>query len=132
AAGGNWRKSRGEGDSPFAVFARSSEAVSAALAARRALDAQDWPEGCRLEVRLAVHMGEVEERDGEYYGTAVNRAARIRSLAIGGQILSSHAVAEVVRDHLSDDVSLVELGEQHLRGLAHPERVWAVVDAASP
>src|SRR5262249_60597450 len=48
-AGGNLLKSHGEGDSTLSVFARSTEAVSAALAARRALDAQDWPEGCRLE-----------------------------------------------------------------------------------
>jgi WD40 repeat protein/class 3 adenylate cyclase len=131
-AAGKVLKARGEGDSTFSVFGRPTEAVSAALAARRALDAQDWPDGLRLEVRFAVHMGEVEERDREYYGTAVNRAVRIRSLAIGGQILVSHAVAEVVRDHLADDVSLVELGEHHLRGLAHPERVCAVVDAARP
>ena len=131
-AGGNVLKLHGEGDSTFSVFARATEAVNAAVAARRTLDAQDWPDGMQLEVRFAAHMGEVEEREGEYYGTAVNRAARIRSLAIGGQILVSHAVAEVVRDHLADDVTLVELGEQHLRGLAHPERLCAVVDAARP
>jgi class 3 adenylate cyclase/WD40 repeat protein len=132
AAGGTVLKARGEGDSTFSVFGRPTEAIRAALAARRSLDALDWPDGCRLEVRQALHMGEVEERDGDYYGTAVNRAGRIRSLAIGGQILVSHAVAEVGRDHLPGDASLVELGEQHLRGLTHPERVWALVDASRP
>jgi WD40 repeat protein/DNA-binding SARP family transcriptional activator len=131
-AGGTLLKLHGEGEGTFSVFARATEAVNAAVTARRALDIQAWPEGLRLEARFAVHMGEVEERAGEYFGTAVNRAARIRSLAIGGQILVSHAVAEVVRDHLAADVSVVELGEQHLRGLAHPERVSAVVDAARP
>ncbi len=77
-------------------------------------------------------MGEVEERDGDYYGTAVNRAARVRGLAVGGQILVSQAVAEVVVDHLPDDASLAELGEQQLRGLSRPERICAVVDAGRP
>jgi WD40 repeat protein/DNA-binding SARP family transcriptional activator len=131
-AGGTLVKLHGEREGTFSVFGRATEAVNAAVAARRALDTQDWPNGLRLEARFAVHMGEVEERDGDYLGTAVNRAARIRSLAIGGQILLSHPVAAVVRDHLGDEVSVVELGEQHLRGLSHPERVWAVVDAARP
>ncbi len=132
AAGGKVLKARGEGDSTFSVFTRPTEAVRAALAARRALERQSWPEGTRLEVRFAIHMGEVEARDGDYYGTAVNRAARIRSLAVGGQILVSQAVAEVIVDHLPDDSSLVELGEQQLRGLSRPERIRALVDAARP
>ncbi len=132
AAGGKVLKARGEGDSTFSVFTRPTEAVRAALAARRALEGENWPEGVRLEVRFAIHMGEVEARDGDYYGTAVNRAARIRSLAVGGQILVSQAVAEVVVDHLPDDASMVELGEQQLRGLSRPERIRALVDAARP
>ncbi len=132
AAGGSVLKARGEGDSTFSVFSRPTEAVRAALTARRALEALNWPEGARLEVRFAIHMGEVEAREGDYYGTAVNRAARIRGLAVGGQILVSQAVAEVVIDHLPEDASLAELGEQQLRGLSRPERIYAVVDAARP
>jgi class 3 adenylate cyclase/WD40 repeat protein len=131
-AGGRVLKERGEGDSTFSVFTRPTEAVRASLAARRALEAADWPPGFRLEVRFAIHMGEVEERDGDYYGTAVNRAARIRGLAVGGQILVSQAVSEVVVDHLPDGASLAELGEQELRGMTRPERICAVVDAARP
>ena len=103
-----------------------------AVAARHALETADWPAGCRLAVRFAIHVGEVESRDGDYYGTAVNRAARIRGLAAGGQILVSQAVAEVVIDHLPEGVSLAELGEQELLGLTRPERICAVVDAARP
>ena len=132
AAGGRMLKARGEGDSTFSVFARPTEAVRAAVAARRALETGDWPAGGRLAVRFAIHVGEVESRDGEYYGTAVNRAARIRGLAAGGQILVSQAVAEVVIDHLPEGVSLAELGEQELRGLSRPERICAVVDARRP
>ena len=118
AAGGRMLKARGEGDSTFSVFTRPTEAVRAAVAARRALETGDWPPGSRLAVRFAIHVGEVESRDGEYYGTAVNRAARIRGIAAGGQILVSQAVAEVVIDHLPEGVSLAELGEQELRGLS--------------
>jgi WD40 repeat protein/class 3 adenylate cyclase len=132
AAGGNLLKARGEGDSTFSVFERPTGALTAALEIRRALERTEWPEGCRLEVRFAVHMGEVNERDGDYYGTAVNRAGRLRSLAVGGQVLVSHAVTEVVADHLPEDASLLDLGEQELRGLTRPERVWALVDAFRP
>ena len=100
AAGGRVLKARGEGDSTFAVFDAADGAIRAALAARRALETADWPAGCRLEVRFAVHSGEVEERDGDYYGNAVNRAGRIRGLAVGGQVLVSQAVAEMVIDNL--------------------------------
>lgn len=132
ASGGRVLKARGEGDSTFSVFTRPTEAVCAALAARRALETQAWPIGFQLEVRFAIHMGEVEERGGDYYGTAVNRAARIRGLAVGGQILVSQAVAEIVVDHLPEDATLAELGEQQLRGLSRPERICAIVDAARP
>src|SRR6185312_16811238 len=72
----------------------------------------------------ALHTGEVELRDGDYFGRAVNRAARLRSLAEGGQILCSGATAELVIDTLADDVVLADLGMRHLRNLARPEHVF--------
>src|SRR6185437_14629865 len=68
--------------------------------------------------------GEVELRDGDYFGRAVNRAARLRSLAVGGQILCSGATAELVIDSLRDDVVLTDLGMRELRNLARPEHVF--------
>ncbi len=73
---------------------------------------------------MALHTGEVEFRDGDYFGRAVNRAARLRSLATGGQILCSGATAELVIDSLPDDVVLADLGTRELRNLARPERVF--------
>ncbi len=131
-AGGTLLKARGEGDSTFSVFQRPTGAVSAALEVRRAIAAADWPDGCRPDVRFAVHLGEVSEREGDYYGSAVNRAGRLRSLAVGGQILVSQAVTELVADHLPPHASLVDLGEQELRGLSRPERIWALVDGSRP
>ena len=76
AAGGVVLKARGEGDSAFCVFTKTSSAVSAALAARDALEAEEWPEGLSVPVRMAVHTGEAHERDGDYLGPTVNRADR--------------------------------------------------------
>ena len=77
-----------------------------------------------MRIRVALHTGEVELRDGDYFGRAVNRAARLRSLAAGGQILCSGATAELVIDSLSDDVILADLGMRQLRNLARPEHVF--------
>src|SRR5262249_23295206 len=63
-------------------------------------------------------------RDGDYFGRAVNRAARLRSLATGGQILCSGATAELVIDSLPDDVVLADLGMRQLRNLARAEHVF--------
>ena len=77
-----------------------------------------------MRIRIALHTGEVELRDGDYFGRAVNRAARLRSLAAGGQILCSGATAELVIDSLSDDVVLADLGMRQLKNLARPEHVF--------
>ncbi len=77
-----------------------------------------------MRIRVALHTGEVELRDGDYFGRAVNRAARLRSLAAGGQILCSGATAELVIDSLPDDVVLADLGMRQLRNLARPEHVF--------
>src|SRR5262249_39800990 len=77
-----------------------------------------------IRIRIGLPTGEVEFRDGDYFGRAVNRAARLRSLAAGGQILCSGATAELVIDTLQDDVVLADLGTRQLRNLARPEHVF--------
>jgi predicted ATPase/class 3 adenylate cyclase len=132
ASGGVVLKARGEGDSTFSVFARASDAVVAALAAQRALVGEGWPESTPILVRIAVHTGEAFERDGDYYGPTVNRAARIRSLASGGEVLLSQSTAEVVRDALPDDVALVDLGSHELSGLIRGEQISGLVAPGLP
>src|SRR5438132_8386115 len=127
AAGGILLKARGEGDSTVSVFTRPTDAVAAALAVQRAVRSEPWPEGLELPVRVAIHTGEAFERDGDYYGPTVNRAARIRSVAAGGQLLISETAVGVIRDDLPDGADLVELGEQPLRDLTRPERIFALV-----
>jgi class 3 adenylate cyclase len=71
-------KSRGEGDSLFAVFARATDVVAAAAALQQAFVAEEWPTPTSLRVRLALHTGEADRREGDYYGAPVNRCARLR------------------------------------------------------
>src|ERR671933_2464492 len=78
---------RGEGDSRFAVFARATDAVTCAAALQQAFWAEPWSTPTPLRVRMALHTGEADLRAGDYYGSAVNRCARLRAVAHGGQTL---------------------------------------------
>ena len=127
ANGGAVVRPRGEGDSIFAVFLRASDAVGAACVAQQLLMQETWPEGIVINVRMAMHTGESELRDDDYYGNAVNRCARLRSIAHGGRILVSEATAQVVRDDLSGEISLRELGSHRLKDLQRPEQVFQLM-----
>ena len=77
-----------------------------------------------LRVRMGVHTCEAEYRDGDYFGSEVNRAARLMSVAHGGQIVVSLVTSGLVR---GGQVELVDLGEHRLRDLASAERVFQVL-----
>ena len=111
------------GDGFHAVFANPSDAVDATIGAQLALAGESWADTGALRVRMGIHSGQAELREGDYYGTAVNRAARLMSVAHGGQVVVSLATGELVRDGA---VELVSLGEHRLRGLADAERVYQV------
>jgi predicted ATPase/class 3 adenylate cyclase len=114
------------GDAFCAAFSRPVDGLKAALAAQRAMAVEGWPEPVVLEVRMALHTGVCEERDGDYFGPTVNRVARLEAVAHGGQIVLSRAAAELVRDLLPDEVVLMDLGEHRLKDLGRPERVFQV------
>ncbi|MFZ0715838.1 BTAD domain-containing putative transcriptional regulator [Mycobacterium sp.] len=122
--GGRLIKTRGEGDATFSVFERASAAAAAAIELQDGIFHEPWNLQDPMRIRVALHTGEVELRDGDYFGRAVNRAARLRSLAVGGQILCSGAIAELIVDSLPDDVVLADLGMRQLRNLARPEHVF--------
>jgi predicted ATPase/class 3 adenylate cyclase len=134
--GGVHIRPRGEGDSRFAVFPSAPGAVGAALAIQRALAAETWPTPRPIKVRLGIHTGEAELRDGDYYGSAVNRCARIRGIGRGGQIVLSEATTALVRDELPGSAVLRDLGPYRLRDLAVPERLFQLsapdLPASSP
>jgi predicted ATPase/class 3 adenylate cyclase len=114
------------GDGAHAVFATATDAIAAAVSAQRAVAAEAWPERAPLVVRMGIHSGPAELRDGDYYGTAVNKAARLMSVAHGGQIVVSLATEELAGDELDGDLSLRDLGEHRLRDLSRAERVYQV------
>lgn len=112
---------RGEGDSVFAVFARASDAVAAACAIQRALRQEPWSENVPVRVRMAIHTGEA---GADYRGPHVNRAARIRAIAHGEQVLVSRVTAGIVRGGLSEGASLIDLGRHRLRDVSETEHVF--------
>jgi predicted ATPase/class 3 adenylate cyclase len=121
------------GDGVHAAFTTASDALNACLAAQRALNktsevsetSEVWP----LRVRMGLHTGAAELRDGDYYSSAVNRAARVMSVAHGGQIVLSNVTAELLRGSgaVPQDVMLRGVGEHRLKGLLNPEHLWQVV-----
>ena len=125
AHGGHVFRSRG--DSYCATFAAAAPAVAAALAAQRALRAEDFGGVGGLRVRMAVHAGVAESRDNDYYGSAVNRVARLLSIAHGGQVLLSRAAVELAREELPCGAGVLDLGQHRLRGLTLPETVYQLV-----
>ena len=120
-------KPRGEGDSRFAVFPQASAAVASAAAIQMALAEEPWPLREPLRVRIALHTGEADLLDHDYYGPAVNRCARLRGLASGGQVLLSETTAALVRGELPARASLRDLGVHQLKDLAEPEQVFQLV-----
>jgi predicted ATPase/class 3 adenylate cyclase len=123
---------RGEGDSRFAVFRRASDSVAAASEFQQRMHDERWPLSVPLRVRAALHTGEAALRDGDYYGSAVNRCARLRGLAHGGQTLVSETTAQLVWEQLPGGVTLRDLGEHALKGLTRPERVFQLVTPGVP
>ena len=111
------------GDGIHAVFATAHDALDAAVGMQVGLAAESFGETGPLRVRMGLHTCEVELRDGDYYGSGVNRAARLMSVAHGGQVVVSLATSELLRGR---DVELVDLGEHRLRDLAEAERVFQV------
>lgn len=119
-------KERGEGDSFFAVFPRATDAVIAAVDAQRALQAEPWPGELDFSVRMAVLTGEADAADRDYRSPAVNRCAKLRRRAVGGQILVSETTYSIVADILRPDIALVSVGTRRLEGHDRPEAIYVV------
>jgi predicted ATPase/DNA-binding CsgD family transcriptional regulator len=125
-------RDRGEGDSRFGVFSQATAAVAAACAMQIALCEESWPLPRPLRVRIALHTGEADVRDGDYYGSDVNRCARLRALAVGGQVLLSGTTAALARALIPRDAALADLGMYQLKDLAEPEHVYQLLHARLP
>ena len=124
--GGEHKPARGEGDSHFAVFLSPVQALECALRIQRALAAEPWPDRTPISVRIGIHAGAVERRGGDYYGPTVNRAARLRAIAHGGQTVMSAVVADAAGDAADEDVTLRDRGRHRLKDLEEPLHVFEV------
>jgi predicted ATPase/class 3 adenylate cyclase/Tfp pilus assembly protein PilF len=115
------------GDAFCVAFATAPEALAAALAGQHALQAESW--GITpIRVRMGLHTGAAEARDGDYLGyLTLAQVQRVMSAAYGGQTLLSNASAGLLSAQLPIDVTLRDLGEHCLKGLLNPEHIWQVV-----
>lgn len=120
------------GDACHAVFVTAQSALDAACASQRALRAEAWEVPGGLLVRMALHTGTAEERDGDYFGITLNRVARILAVGHGGQVLVSEATRILVDHDLPTDISLRDQGQHRLKDLAHPEHIFQLASPDLP
>ena len=112
------------GDGFAVAFQRASDALAAALVAQAGLRSSPWPDEIRVLVRIGLHTGEVHERDGDYFGPAVNRAARIMGAAPAGDIVMSATTASLLDP--DERGLLIALGSHELRGVPEPVELFGV------
>ena len=120
------------GDAFCAAFHTAPDALAAALDAQRALQREPWPEDAKLRVRMALHTGAVEVRDGDYFGAPLNRVARLLAAGHGGQTLLSESTRDLCRDQLPPLASVRALGSHGLKDLGRPEAVFQLVHPDLP
>ncbi len=120
------------GDAFCCAFAHAEDAVAAMLAAQQTLAAEDFSAIDGLRVRAAIHSGTADERDGDYFGPAVNKVARLLAIGHGGQILLTAESATLVDRALPTDVSLRDLGAYHLKDFTEPQRVHLLLAPGLP
>jgi predicted ATPase/class 3 adenylate cyclase len=125
--------SRGEGDSFFAVFPSAVAAAEAAGACQLALHGEAWPAGASLRVRMGLHTGEAHVQEGDYVDHApINRCARVKAAAHGGQVLVTKTTRDLVEGRLGSGFGLQRLGEFRLRDLAEPELIYQLTHPDLP
>jgi len=115
------------GDGAHGAFDDPLDALGASLQLQQGLADPAATHGIALPVRCGLHAGVTERRDNDFFGGVVNRAARIMSVAHGGQVLLSQAVATLLGERLPPDAALRDLGTVRLRGLESPERVFQLM-----
>jgi predicted ATPase/class 3 adenylate cyclase len=116
------------GDAFCAAFYTALDAATATIAAQERLFGEEWPEGIRIRIRMALNSGEAEIRDNDYFGPPLNRTARLLAAGHGGQIL----VASSTQELLGNRVPLLDMGMHRLRDLPLPERIFAISHSHLP
>jgi len=130
--GGVVVRERGEGDSTFSVFSVATDALAAVCAVQRAFVTEAWPAEAVIRIRAALHVGTANVRDDDYNSSDVNRCARLRAIAHGGQTVLSQTVYDLTRDGLPDAVTLKDMGPHRLKSLKRPEQVYQLLHPDLP
>jgi predicted ATPase/class 3 adenylate cyclase len=120
------------GDAVYAAFAFPPDAVVAALQAQLDLHAEPWGEVGEIKVRMGLHTGEIEVRDGRYFGAPLYRCEKLMSTGYGRQVVLSAFTADLVRGSLPAGTGLHDLGQHRLREFVAPEQVYQLVHPALP
>jgi predicted ATPase/class 3 adenylate cyclase len=120
------------GDAFCAAFSTAPNALAASVAIQISLAAESSLLPIPLRVRMGLHTGAVEVRDGDYYGQPLNRVSRLMTAGHGGQILLSVACQELTRDFLPYAVTLRDLGLHRLKDLSRPEQVFQILHPEMP
>jgi predicted ATPase/class 3 adenylate cyclase len=115
------------GDAFCAAFRTAPDAIAAGYAAQRALTQTDFSAVEGLKARMAIHVGQADEHNGDYFGPTVNRVARLLAIGYGGQLLVSGAAADLMQGEMPAQTALRDLGSHRLKDLAHPEQVYQLV-----
>lgn len=121
------------GDGWGVAFASPASALDAALSIQDEIAHQIWPEPIpEIKIRMGLHTGTSTERGGDYFGTSVNRAARVAGVANGGQVFVTDAVHTLAKDEAATNWRFRDLGEHRLRDLTRSERIWQLDDEQAP
>lgn len=114
------------GDAVCAAFPTALDALAAARDGQRAIQAEPWRDDIELRVRMAMHTGAAELRDGDYVGHTLNRVARLVAAGHGGQVLLSDVTQALLLDSMPSDVRLRDLGEHRVKDLERMEHIYQV------
>ncbi|MFO1305079.1 MAG: adenylate/guanylate cyclase domain-containing protein [Burkholderiales bacterium] len=120
------------GDAFYAAFATPWLALEAALALQQALRNEPWPAQAPIRVRIALHSGAAELRDGDYFGPPLNHVARLLSAGHGGQTLVSSVTCELCQDRLPAGAAMTSLGEHGLKDLARRQTIYQLSHPSLP
>jgi YVTN family beta-propeller protein len=121
-----------QGDAFFVAFGSAAEAIRAAEAGQLALAGYSWPTAATVRVRIGIHTGEPAVGPERYIGLGVHKAARICAAGHGGQVLLSKTTHDLVEDEESAGIAFKDLGEQRLKDLDRPERIYQLVIPGLP
>lgn len=121
-----------EGDKVLAVFRAASSAAMCAVDIQTKFASESWPKGLDLKVRVALHTGEAQLREGHYFGAPLNRCARLLAICHPGQILLTKATEAMLVDEVPPGAELQDLGPHRLKDLARSEQVFQLNDLARP